>query len=327
MGGDSVDLSDRASLSDRIVYRERRSPFIRYFTKTPEGIHCPHFWMSAWANGCLHECQYCWARGTFRGYRASGGKPVVFTNVGQHLKEVERFLADETPKTLNFGELSDSLCLGVNEIIPVIEAFGRQKRHYAILVSKSAQNIRRVVKSHHQGQTIATWSLNPQPVIDRFELKTASLMERMAAAIHAQDAGMMIRFRIDPMLPVPNWEQLYYDLARQVSKLNPERVTLGSLRFFPSVPPHFKNREVFKWGTERDGTDGRYRLDFDLRRAMYQLVGNALHDHGVNTIGICKETEPMWKQVPRIFDRSGCNCLLPKESWEIGISGKPAPPW
>jgi len=302
----------------RVVRAPRKSRFIRLFAKTPPGIHCPHFWLSAWANGCLHSCKYCWARGTFRGYRRTGGRPIVYTNVQDHLEEVREWLAKPGQLVLNFGELCDSLCLGVDHLIPVLELFGQQKRHWALLVSKAAVNVEKVISCRHGGRLIMSWSVNPEPVVSRFEPGTASLAARLAAAEKAREAGLIIRFRMDPMLPVAGWQELYRRLADRVAALKPERVTLGTLRFFPTVPQYFpeEDREVFRWGTDRRGVDGRYRLPRDLRLAMYLAVGRRLRRGGVKIIGLCKEEEIIWRELgrlaPGLFRRDGCNCLPPE---------------
>lgn len=91
--------------------------------------------------------------------------------------------------------------------------------------------------------------------------------------------------------------------------LRPERFTLGTLRFFPSVRPNAfdPGSEVFEVVTDHDDADGRLRVPADLRAAMYQAVRAAIHDvFGDVPVGLCKETVAVREAVGVTHTR--CNC-------------------
>ena len=69
------------------MQRKRKSPFIRYFDKTPPGIVCPHYYLLAHANGCPYECAYCYLSLTFRQKKCEW-----FTNLGDMESDIRAWL-------------------------------------------------------------------------------------------------------------------------------------------------------------------------------------------------------------------------------------------
>jgi spore photoproduct lyase len=65
-----------------------------------------------------------------------------------------------------------------------------------------------------------------------FIVFNGSFERRLQAARKLQDAGYRIRIRLDPIVPIPDWETAYGDTIRRIfEKVNPESVTMGTLRF------------------------------------------------------------------------------------------------
>ncbi len=105
------------------------------------------------------------------------------------------------------------------------------------------------------------------------------------------------------MLPHEGWEEAYSQLAKEINELNPERVTLGSLRYFPLVKAYSKrDQTVFNFPTERS-VDRRFRLPTTLRIKMYKHMHQRLRAQDVS---LCKETIDVVKTL-RFPQR--CNCV------------------
>jgi spore photoproduct lyase len=291
-----------------IIERPRRSKFIRYFDKTPPGIVCPHFHILAHGNGCLFRCAYCYLQLTFRGKVG----PTVFTNVGDMLAEVDAFLAREEPAVLNAGELSDALALDdrtglTKELVP---RFAAQGRHLLLLLTKSA-NVDNLLNLDHKGRTVVSFSVNAADVAAKYELGSPSPAERVAAARRAAQAGYRIRFRLDPVIPVPGWEDSYPAILEQLlEQAPPERVTFGSLRYFPNVKTYARklgrDASAFDYASEHTAADGRRRVPTPLRLRIYKHLMD-LVPAGVET-GLCKETEACHRALG--IEKVACNCTL-----------------
>ncbi len=291
-----------------IVERPRKSSFVRYFDKTPPGIVCPHFFILAHANGCIYRCAYCYLQLTFRG----DVRATIFTNRADLLADVRRFLARPEPSTLNAGELSDALATDdrtglTKDLVPL---FAAQERHALILLTKSA-NVENLLELEHNGRTIVSFSVNAEEVAARYEPGAPSPAARVAAARRVADAGYPVRFRIDPIIPVPGWEDSYRKLIEHILAVaRPQRITLGSLRFFPNVKTfaHKLGRDtsVFDYGTERTAADGRRRIPLSRRVRIYRYLMDLIPNDV--EVGLCKESEGCHQALD--IGEVVCNCTL-----------------
>ncbi len=291
-----------------IATRARATKFIRYFDKTPPGVVCPHFYILAHANGCIYRCAYCYLQLTFRGDVG----PTVFTNREDLLAEVRKFLTRAEPSVLNAGELADALALDeqtglTRELVPL---FAGQDRHRLVLLTKSA-NVANLLDLEHNGRTVVSFSVNADEVAARYEVGSPPPSERVAAGARAAAAGYPVRFRVDPIIPVPGWEDAYRRLLENVFAVGPpERVTLGSLRYFPNVKTYAaklgRATDVFAYATERTPADGRLRLPLPQRLRIYRYLMD-LVPAGVG-VGLCKETDECHRALG--IKEVVCNCTL-----------------
>ena len=129
------------------------------------------------------------------------------------------------------------------------------------------------------------------------------------AAKRLKELGFRIRLRVDPIIPIPGWKDFYASLIDEINQQKPETVTLGSLRFFPTLINHAPNSDVFKYAVDEMDADGRLRLPFDLRLEIYQHLISLLNPAiPQNRIGLCKETEKMHQILGFPGPKQFCNC-------------------
>jgi spore photoproduct lyase len=141
--------------------------------------------------------------------------------------------------SFNMGEMLDSLALDHVSLLTsrLVPLFSRFPNGYLMLLTKSS-NIDGLLNVKPNGQTIVSWSLNTQPMIDLFEVGTANLEERIHAAKRCQEHGYRIRLRIDPGIFYLDWRRDYAGLIhKSLAVLEPENITLGMLRLLPG---HFR---------------------------------------------------------------------------------------
>lgn len=144
-----------------------------------------------------------------------------------------------------------------------------------------------------------------------FEADPAS--ERLAAAEKMKKAGWPIRFRLDPMIPFPNWKKGYGEAILRINALSPEMVTLGSLRATSynglrnASKANGRDESTFDYLTEEKDPSGfKYRLPFEKQVEMFRFAMS----HLKTSIkpALCKEDRALWKALGMHFD--GCHCLL-----------------
>jgi len=287
---------------------------IKKFNKTPlpkkkTDIICPHFLELKWAYGCPYDCSWCYLKGTFR-FRPENKSPVIkpYDKIRLH---TEVFLNKvEAPEILNTGEIADSL-MYENASLPfskfIIPIFEKQNRHKVLFLSKSS-NVRNLLEIESHNQVIVSFSLNAIPVAERWE-KAPHVLKRIEAARKIFEFGYEVRIRIDPMVPIENWQKYYLQLLDLIFKnLTPERITLGSLRGLQSTINGCTDKTWVRY--LKESSNWGKKIDFRTRYEMYHTLIDALYEtYKFRKVGICKETVEMWSALGLDYRKIKCNCV------------------
>ncbi|MFQ6077079.1 MAG: radical SAM protein [Candidatus Bathyarchaeia archaeon] len=253
----------------RLVQRVGDGGIIRRFEKTPRPVNptdvvCPHFLELAWAWGCPYDCAWCYLKGTFRYWlNAEGRLRPRFKERGRVKRDVLAFISsDSEPEILNAGELCDSL-MGERFrepfskfIMPLFEG----TKHRVLFLTKG-DYVRHFLENDWQRNLILSWTLNAEPVSNRWEVGAPDLMKRLEAMRRVWEAGYEVRIRIDPEVPIDGWEEEYKHLIDEIFKvILPERITLGTLRGLASTLASVKDKswtiylhDQSGWGGFRQG--------------------------------------------------------------------------
>jgi len=289
---------------------------IKRFDKTPTpckstDVICPHFLELKWAYGCPFDCAWCYLKGTFR-FQPNGTKPVIkdYKKIESHTKRF--FKEATTPEILNAGEIADSLMWeGSHEPFSkfIIPMFEEQVRHKVLFVTKS-DNIRNLLEIHNHDQVIISFSLNADEVAKRWENRAPSVERRIEAAQKLNEAGYEVRIRIDPMVPIPGWENYYANLVKQVfNKFTPARITLGSLRGLQSTINGCTDKSWKEYLTER--SNWGKKIEFTTRYKMYSTIISQLkQEFNYEEVALCKETLALWAKLSMDYKKIKCNCVL-----------------
>lgn len=288
---------------------------ITRFDKTPSptrssDVICPHFLELKWAYGCPFDCAWCYLKGTFR-FQPTRTKP-VFKDREKVELHVKTFLEEaKTPEILNTGELADSLMSeGLGEpfskfIIPMFES---QQKHKVLFLTKS-DNIKHLLEIKPHNQIIMSFSLNADEVAEEWEKGAPSVDRRIAAGQKLSRAGYEVRIRIDPMVPVQDWERHYDMLVDKIfNNFIPSRITVGSLRGLQSTINASRDKS---WTVYlKESSNWGKKIDFRTRYDMYSAVTNRLKNkYNYREVSLCKETIEMWDKLRMDYRRIRCNCV------------------
>jgi spore photoproduct lyase len=307
-------------LDDSLAFLVRRvgdGSIITRFEKTPlpanpTDVICPHFLELKWATGCPYSCAWCYLRGTLR-FAPKKSRPSVklYDKIEQHTRTFLKNV-DGSGELLNTGELSDSL-MNERNGYPfskfIISIFQEQKVHKVLFVTKS-NNISNLLDIDGQDNAVISFSLNADMVARRFETGAPAVAERIEAASRLSKAGYEVRIRIDPMVPVPNWQSQYLSLVDAVfSQFIPSRITLGSLRGLQSTINMANDKSWVCYLSER--SNWGKRVNFNTRYLMYLEVIRYLKEKfGYTDVALCKETLSIWDKLGMDYRKIKCNCLL-----------------
>lgn len=276
--------------------------------KKPTDAICPHFLELKWAYGCPYDCAWCYLKGTFR-FRPDGLKPVI-KDLEKVKLHVETFLEEvKEPEILNTGEIADSL-MYENGTLPfsrfIIPIFEKQEKHKVLFVTKS-NRVGNLLEIRPHRQVIMSFSLNAIPVAEKWE-KAPKVLDRIEAAKKLSKENYEIRIRIDPMVPIDNWQRHYKELVDLIfSDFVPQRITIGSLRGLQSTLNGTKHDIWKKYLTETSSWGKK--IDFTTRLSMYWEIMSYLEKkYGYHRIALCKETKAMWQKLDMDYGEMKCNC-------------------
>lgn len=298
-----------------VTERERKGKFIEFFTKTPSGICCPHFWYLKWANGCPYKCEYCYLQYTFR-YLP---EPVIFTNLHTDMvRELKDWLTRHTqPQILVTGELADSLVydkkVGLTKLlIPIFQDTSLNPYGHRVYFLTKSTCIENILTFRPSRAVITTFSVNALPAWAAYEHGTPSPEDRLSAARTLSEAGWPVRIRLDPMVPVPSWEDAYAEIAEDICTIKTlENVTLGSLRYFPGLKRFARHgSRIFSFGHDHHDPDKRRRILVETRLNMYRKVIEIFRTRRPEVpVGLCKEVESIFPALSLPLPQRHCACI------------------
>lgn len=294
---------------------------ITLFDKTPvpqsdNDVVCPHFLELKWANGCKFNCAWCFLQGTYRFHPEwKNGEPNIkdYKVIEQHIKKFIE-LNTTNQEILNSGELADSL---LNEncdypfsqfIVDVLDKYDKEKKYRILFLTKSNQ-VNNIVKMKRSDRIVMAFSLNADAVAKKWE-KAPSIKQRIAAAKKVFDAGYDTRVRIDPMVPIEDWEMHYFKLVDDIfANFIPERITIGSLRGLQATINNSKDRTWVDYLSEK--SNWGKKIDVSTRYKMYStIIGYISKEYNYDNVALCKETVELWDKLKLDYSKIRCNCML-----------------
>ena len=314
------------------VYRAtRKGNFIVPWDRTyTEDAYCPAHWSNAriGRGACGLRCRACFLVMTHRLF-CDPSRHLLYENTEDYENAVRKWLKNPDRKNLGLGiDCSDSLLYeGVvghaRRLIPLF-ASPRTNPHGCklILLTKSA-NVH-YLEGLPTENVLLTFSLNPEVIADLWEGKfedgkrvTPRIGDRLRASLRGEKMGFEVRWRVDPIFPVPGWQKTYASFFRRVARADhrPTRITLGTYREMQPTLLTFSQKwglpplEVERPELVKDGD--HYHLDTDRRVRIYGFLRRAIERAWQGTghqpiVALCKEPHSVRDGAGMNHDH--CNC-------------------
>jgi len=289
-----------------IITRFDKTPF----PNKPTDVVCPHFLELKWAYGCPYDCAWCYLKGTFR-FLPTRTQP-RFKDRQKVEQHVLAFLnSPSEPEILNTGEIADSLMQenSSTSFVRFITPFFESQNHHKVLFVTKSDKIEHLLQQSTHDQVIVSFSLNAEKVAERWEKLAPAVPQRIEAARRLTEARFTVRLRIDPLIPVPGWEEKYAKLLEDIfSSFIPERITLGSLRGLQSTINGCSDKSWTDHLSER--SNWGKKIAFQSRFDMYEAMIESLRTkYDFDRIALCKETIRMWDALDMDYTKVACNCI------------------
>lgn len=163
------------------------------------------------ATSCPGMCEYCYLSTTL------GPKPYlrVYVNIGEILDIAKNIIESRAPEITIFEGAATSDPIPVEKytgnLKNAIEFFGQEALGRFRFVTKFT-DVDSLLELEHNNHTRFRFSINCQQVIDSFEHKTPSLVDRIIASSKVLKAGYPLGFIIAPIFKFKNWKDEYTEL-------------------------------------------------------------------------------------------------------------------
>ncbi len=231
----------------------------------------------------------------------------IYVNVEDMFTELDHLIADSNKfYRIGTGELSDSLALDeATSFSSLLVQYFADKSNVLLELKTKSNAINNLTHLDPQGRTIISWSLNPDNIIHREELKTAKLQDRIESAYQCQEKGYQLAFHFDPIFYYDGWEKDYQDLIDQLfDKIDSRRIawiSLGGFRYnqpFQKVLPERFPESPILYQEFLESPDGKMRYFIKIREQLYQTILAMLKEKDANLFTyLCMEGKHVWNKV------------------------------
>ena len=219
-----------------LLLSRNRGHFFKPCPGTKEYRCCDYQVLNIGMN-CPMDCVYCILQAYLNNPWIS-----FFVNIEDLLAE----LVLACTKTNQFwrigtGEFTDSMALdSLTGLSKILVPFMRDKKTAVLELKTKSVAIDHLKGLDHGGRTIIAWSLNSTSIMKSEELRTASLDERLTAAVKCAQWGYKLAFHFDPIIYHKDWREEYsHTIQTLFSKVPPEKIvwiSMGALRFLEPTP-------------------------------------------------------------------------------------------
>jgi len=295
------DKGSVASGKRDLLLAEQKGNFIKPCPGTKQYLCCNYYFLN-FSTNCPLDCTYCILQ-----HYINNPYITVYVNLDKLRADLDTL--SKSRKELfrvGSGELTDSLVLDgitlyAQNILPLFKKYDNVLLE---LKTKTDQVSKLPVLERNQ-KVVTSWSLNPDTIIEKEELKTASLKERLNAAYECQKKGYRIGFHFDPLIHHLSWEKNYKKVVDRIfEKIDPANIlwiSLGGLRFHPSlkniVQQRFPHTEIFL-GELVPCPDGKMRYVKPVRAEIYKKMAEWIRGYSPDPfIYFCMESREIYKEV------------------------------
>ena len=267
---------------------------------------CCNLWTVNPGEGCPLDCTYCY----LQSYLKRNPTLKLYTNTADMFSEIENKLTAEPARLFRVGtgEVIDSLVWDqlTDSSVELVDFFARFSNAALELKTKSnfVDNLVEL-KNRHNNNTVVSWSVNAEQIIDKDEESTASLTERINAAARVIEAGYRVGFHFDPVIHFKGWQDGYRDAIEKIfSEINPDNiawVSVSTLRYpkpmQQTMLKRFPESEI-PFGDQILAKDNKLRYIQPLRLKLISFIWKELKKRSDKLpTYMCMESSTAWKNI------------------------------
>ena len=303
------DFFKKAVLTPQQIEESKKTLYLKrfkgsFFKRCPGAkpkLMCCNYYVLNLGQNCEMDCSYCYLQ-SFINFPAV----VIYTNIEKALEELEELKKTHFHQYIRVGtgEQTDSLSLDDISLYSVkLIRFFNKYPHWNLEFKTKSDNIKNFQNIPHKGNTVVSWSINPEFIVQQEEHGTSSLKQRLSSALQIKEKGFQLSFHIDPLIYHENWRKNYAELIDQITNLfeakDIKHISIGALRFQTEQKEIMRKRFGMKslvcQGELFKSEDGKMRYDQSLRQEMFQFILKQFKNHSKNwPCFLCMETPETW---------------------------------
>ena len=282
-------------------------PYIALLRSTPARTVCPNFYLFDHARGCNFNCSYCFLRDV----EYNKKERRLFSDTDRMVAALIDWIGKDDLETYlaNSGNMTDAFSYELERplwglLIETMRehATAKNRPHCLLAVTKAGLDMCGAFLEHEPcPNIIVSFSINAADAAQNHEPGAAPTADRLAAAKKLKELGWRVRIRIDPMIAGYD----YTEVIDAIADIGPERVTLGTLRADPTLLPEVREVDIFT-KLEEPEPESIARYPLALRLEMYKKAVDKLSK--TTSIGLCEETEDVWRALGLDYVNKTCNC-------------------
>lgn len=253
---------------------------------------------------CPMDCVYCILQAYLNNPWLS-----FFVNIDDLLSELTNHFTTAPDNFLRIGtgEFTDSLAIdSLTALSKTLVNFIKDKKNAVLELKTKSAVIDNLENLDHCERTIVAWSLNAPEIMQKEEIRTATLQERLVAAKKCASWGYKLAFHFDPIIFHPDWQNGYSKTIKLLfDSVPPEQIawiSMGALRYLPplkSIASMRFPKSRFFYEEFITGLDNKSRYFRPQRVELYQHIYSELKKRAADTtcIYLCMESNEIWQEV------------------------------
>ena len=296
----AIELLKEKKKKNHLYLTVNHGTFVREKSFGKDCTSFEHAYCLDHISGCHFACVYCY----LHSYLKHDPLVRLYVNIDEMFRQVEEKATENGALFISTGELSDSMLFdNITHMAKHMYEFLKDKPHIEVELRTKSDYTGFLDDVKYLEHMHFTWTISPEVVVTKHELKTASLIRRIGALKRCQDAGVNMGVIVDPMLHFEGWEQAYTEmvdlLAEHLDLSLVKRLFVGSFRYMKGMDQDilkkFPKTDLFT-GEFVLARDGKYRYYKPIREQMYRLVKDRL-DQYQKPMSLSMEFPETWRKI------------------------------
>lgn len=277
-------------------YREqKKSPKLILATKEDnflyQGSHLiqnqsqENFFYTPIVLNCIYDCHYCFLQGMY-----NSAYIVIFVNLEDFFGAVSDRLETIGNMFLSISYDTDLLAIeGIGGICQEWIKYANTRPNLTLEIRTKSTNFDILQNIPINQNILFTYTISPQPIIDKYELKTPSLQKRLQAINTTLHKGCSVSLVIDPIILVEDFEKIYQEFFDAVfCSIDSTKISSAIIGTFRMSNNYFKSiKKVLISDLYYDSYDiADKTVQYNQEKIIYAIdfVSNILKKNGINLI-------------------------------------------